>query len=326
MKLIDIGALYDPFSNLLRLYMPTDDSHGDMLIDLLQQDHQIFNDELHGSGEAARLLEDIMDSGWDDDSGEPRTDPHELYQHRSSVWYHTTMAQSWEGFCRDVKRHHNREPDFPELFDEELARLEMELPSGTLLHRARLGFTTDENGRLQPFQGAEIGAPPPDKATPGRANVEGEVVLYVADQEATAVAEVRPWRGLLVSVAEMRLTHDLCVVDLTKASPPTNPFTDEAPMYEEELEQLLLAFGEELGRPLRRADDPTDYLPCQKLVRRIRKSGFYDGIRYPSALSPGKGTNLVFFDPKVMRIGASKLVEAKRVKVTYGPPEDDEEI
>ncbi len=85
-----------------------------------------------------------------------------------------------------------------------------------------------------------------------------------------------------------------------------------------------MAFGEELGRPLRRADDPKNYLPCQKLVRRIRKSGFYDGIRYPSAMAAG-GTNVVLFDPAFVDIGAPKLVEVTQVGVTYGPPRNDEE-
>jgi hypothetical protein len=201
--------------------------------------------------------------------------------------------------------------------------MEVEVPHGTVLHRARVGFVTDGQGAMKPFEGGDMGAPLPERATPGRASVEGEVVLYVADQEKTAIAEIRPWRGLIVSVAEMRAARDLRVVDLNEAPPPPNPFTDEAPQYEEELEQLLIAFGEELGRPLRRADNPNDYLPCQKLVRRIRQSGFYDGIRYPSAMSPG-GTNVLFFDPSALQIGPSYLVEVQDVSVTYAPPEEEE--
>ena len=83
------------------------------------------------------------------------------------------------------------------------------------------------------------------------------------------------------------------------------------------MQELLFAFGEQLGRPLRRADDPADYVPCQKLVHRIRSSGFYDGIRYPSAMAP-KGSNVVLFDPGAVHIGRSKLVEVKEIGITYG--------
>jgi RES domain-containing protein len=232
------------------------------------------------------------------------------------------MAEAWEEFCDKVKEDLTQEPYLPALFDEELARIEITLPQSSILYRARVGFRSIGRSGIQPFEGADIGPPPPEKAKPGRANVEREVVLYVADQEATAIAEVRPWRGLLVSVAELNIVRDLRLVDLSIPPPPSNPFIDEAPQYELELESLLNAFGEELGRPLRRADDPHDYAPCQKLVRRIRKSGLYDGIRYPSAMVPS-GTNLVLFDPKLVKIGPSKVVEVREVGISYGPLEDE---
>jgi RES domain-containing protein len=200
--------------------------------------------------------------------------------------------------------------------------MEAKLPRGTVLYRARVGFVSGEHGRIQPFQGTDIGAPPPRQRKSGRANAEGELVLYVADEEATAIAEVRPWRGLFVSVAQVQAARDVRIVDLSEAPPATNPFTDESPQYEVELEELLMAFGEELGRPLRRADNPSDYLPSQKLVRRIRQCGFYDGIRYPSAMS-SRGTNVVLFDPTVVEIGIARLVEVREIGVTYGSPEEE---
>jgi hypothetical protein len=262
-----------------------------------------------------------METGWDDDSGEPRVGAHELYHCRSSLWYHSTMTEAWDEFCEKVKENPEREPVLPALLEEDLARMEVALPSETRLYRARIGFPIAREGGVQPYRGLDIGAPPVEKAKPGRANSKGEAVLYVADQEATAVAEVRPWRGLLVSVAEITTVRDVHIVDLSKPPPPSNPFIDEAPEYEREFEDLLLAFGEELGRPLRRADDPRDYLPCQKLVHRIRECGFYDGIRYPSAMAPA-GTSVVIFDPDLVRIGQSKLIEVLDMGLSYAPFED----
>lgn len=319
-KLLDVGALYEPFHNLMALYVRSDSPHGEALIDLIQGDYEVFDDDLFSSGGAARMVEDIMDAGWDDDSGEPPVDPRELYQRHP--WYHDTMAEEWEEFSRQVKDDPTREPDLPAPFEEELGRLEARIPKGTTLYRARPGFVIGETGVERPWKGRDIGAPPREKATPGRANFEGEVVLYTADEELTAIAEVRPWRGLLVSVAKMQAADDLRVVDLSRRPPSPNPFTDEVPRYERELEELLIAFGEELARPLRRADSPSDYLPCQKLVRRIQESGSYDGIRYPSAMSPG-GTNVVLFDPAGLQIGRSRLVEVKDVAVKYGSAKED---
>src|SRR5262249_61547567 len=164
--------------------------------------------------------------GWDDDSGESPVNAYELYYRRSSLWHHTTMTEAWEEFCEKVKEDPAHEPYLPTLLDEELARMEVELPHGTILYRARIGFVSVGGDGMQPFEGADIGAPPSERAKSGRANAEGEVRLYAADQEATAIAEVRPWRGLLVSVAEVNSVSDLRLVDLSKPPPSSNPFID----------------------------------------------------------------------------------------------------
>src|SRR5262249_7622793 len=57
---LGVGALYDPFRNLLRLYVPSDSPHGSPLVDLIQDTHEVFDDDLHTSDESARLLQDIM--------------------------------------------------------------------------------------------------------------------------------------------------------------------------------------------------------------------------------------------------------------------------
>ena len=172
----------------------------------------------------------------------------------------------------------------------------------------------------QTIFGADIGAPPDDKAKPGRANRKGYPVLYCAEEEATAVAEVRPARGLFVSVAKVQIDRPLRILDLVKGHPPINPF-EESPYlyshlaYDVELLDLLDSFGNELAGPLRRTDDPRDYLPCQRLSELVHGFGF-DGIRYPSAMNSG-GANVVLFDPSVATILNSKLVEVRNLKIEY---------
>ncbi|MFM0016534.1 RES family NAD+ phosphorylase [Paraburkholderia sediminicola] len=316
-EVVDVDVLYGPFRNLTKLYAPSDWADGDMLIDTIQWDYEVFDDSLYCSDGAASLLEDILLTGWDDDSGESPVRAHELYRRSLGP----TMLEEWNEYCADVKQHPDKKPDLPALFDEEVGRQEAEVRQGTILYRARLGFNKT-GGTIEPYAGADIGPPPHGKAQPGRANQAGEVVLYIADQEVTAVAEVRPARGLLVSVAELRAVRDLRLVDLHKPVRPSNPFTDEVPQYELELEHLLRAFGEELSRPLRRADDHHEYLPCQRLVQRIRESELYDGIRYPSAMAPG-GSNIVLFAPDLATIGASRLVEIQEISVSYVDFQDE---
>ena len=135
------------------------------------------------------------------------------------------------------------------------------------------------------------------------------------------MAEVRPARGEYVSVAKVSAIKELGILDLVTNPEPPNPFTSEfGASYWVELNQLLIAFGEQLKKPLRaRECNPPDYIPSQKLAELIKNSGA-DGIRYPSAMEPG-GTNVVLFDPSVVEIGPSpRLVEIKSVHIEYGEP------
>ena len=62
------------------------------------------------------------------------------------------------------------------------------------------------------------------KAPAGRANKEGSSVFYAADQEKTAVAEIGPYRGMVVSVCEARATEKLIIIDLRQSLQTPNPF------------------------------------------------------------------------------------------------------
>jgi hypothetical protein len=153
------------------------------------------------------------------------------------------------------------------------------------------------------------------KSVEGRANAKGQRVLYVADEEKTAVSEVRPALGFYVSVATLTLIRECRVLDLTKELPPINPFTSEGVSWRVEIRGLLDSLGEEMSRPLERTDDTTFYIPCQRLSNFIRDSG-YDGIRYPSALNPG-GSSIVLFDPDIARVTGSMLVKITEVNFNY---------
>ena len=262
-----------------------------------------------------------MSSGWDDDSGEPPFGASEPYVAQQDHWSHDTLEGIWQEFADKVKSDPTHPLEFRGgdydgfLMDEELpGRRTVSYPVDTLLYGARLGFVRGAD-HDEPYSGVDIHAPPPEKAGPGRANPKGKVVLYCADQEATAVAEVRTARGEYVSVAEVRAARELNILDLVTEAKLPNPFTDDAVSYRVEFAGLLAAFGEELSKPLRSRDDPTDYIPSQKLTERIQMAGV-DGIRYPSAMAPG-GTNVVLFDPSVVNIGASRLVEIVEVEVEY---------
>lgn len=327
--LVPVSDLYNGFDNLLSFYQPAAGPPmelGTAIIDLIQEDWNVFSERLLETNSAGRLLEAIMHSGWDDDSGKPLLGASDPYVARYRHWSHDTLEDIWEQFADEVKSDPTRPlkfrgADFDEFFfhEELIGRRTVRVPAGAVLYRARLGFVRTPDGD-EPYSGVAIGAPPPEKAGPGRANAKGKVVLYCADQEGTAVAEVRPARGEYVSVAEVRAARDLEILDLVTEPEWPNPFTDDAVNYWVEFGGLLAAFAEELSKPLRSRDDPTDYIPSQKLADLIQGARV-DGTRYPSAMAPS-GTNVALFDPSLVHIGTPRLVEIIETTVEYRDAEN----
>ncbi len=326
-RLISVGALRGAFSNLLDMYAPLENEvnvklfreshpldHGSPLVDLIQEDWDVFSEAVIARDRASALLEDIANSDWDDDSAESLLDADDLWTRDNSLW-HESLSEKWMDFRARVLAHPDLEPDFHELLGEDIGCTEVTIPPGSTFFRARIGFATDQDGTCVAYSGSEIGAPPSEKCRSSRAAPDGKRVLYCASNERTAIAEIRPQRGLNVSVATMRSTRELRVLDLRKSRPPLNPFLKGSLRYELELREVLRDFGQELSTPLRRTDNPADYLPSQKVSAFIEQAG-YDGIIYGSAMAPS-GKNVVLFDPGAATPIDSKLVTVKKVSVRY---------
>lgn len=303
--------------NMLSVYREPEDSRlgaGSPLIRLVQEDWQVFNEDLLDEDGWVELLEEIANSDWDDDSGEPMLNARESYV--VGGMFHTSHAEAWSDFADKVRESPGEPLPFHEYFEETFYLAAVTLSEGTVLYRARRGCQVGRYGEHSPYRAANIGAPPPESIKkPGRANEVGEVVLYRADDELTTIAECRPPRGYVVSVCSMTLNREARILDLTASLEPINPFTTDTLLYECEVRELLAAFGEEMSRPLERDDDESHYIPSQRLVHYVRDAR-YDGVRYPSALNP-EGKNLVFFDPAIAEIGDSKLVRITEANLKY---------
>jgi hypothetical protein len=59
---------------------------------------------------------------------------------------------------------------------------------------------------------------------PGHANPIGVSYFCGAEEERTAVAEVRPHQGALATIGEGETLHDLKLIDLTAGMAPASPF------------------------------------------------------------------------------------------------------
>jgi len=190
------------------------------------------------------------------------------------------------------------EDDFGKLLADLEAELGAVLPAGTILYRARIGiakrFMRCDGGWtsetfFQPYMGEEIGAPPPAKATPGRLNRGGVSFLYLATDEETAVAEVRPHPGHRVSIASFRCQKKCRLADFGAI--------DIADFSSSDLRLAIFHLGHTIGREISLPITPEDrhkYSVTQLLADLLRRQGF-DGIRFPSSVAPG--SNVCVFHP-----------------------------
>jgi RES domain-containing protein len=267
----------------------------DTLLDLVQDDWDVFSETLLESGNAGKLLENIANAHWDDDSGENPLDADELYTRRPSIW-HSSLKSAFAGVVSELSDNPD-DPGIPtklaESLGEHFSRVARTIPNGEYFFRGRPGCASP----MTPYSGGAIGAPPPVVASPGRANPAGVSMLYVADVAATAVAELQA-RALHgpISLYRVRTARDVRVLNLVDGYPQINPFTEseETLFWEIEIADLLILLGEELAKPVQNDDDPQEYRITQQLCAAIRDAG-YDGIMYPSTRRDG-GVNLVLFD------------------------------
>jgi hypothetical protein len=157
--------------------------------------------------------------------------------------------------------------------------------------------------------------PIPNWQSEGRANPRGIPCLYLATTRETALAEVRPWIGATVSVAQFQIRRHLTVIDCSKhhsSGSFVSLIGDHARPRED---GAWMAIDQAFARPVNRDDELKEYIPTQ-IIAELFKSAGYDGIVYKSLLSDD-GFNLALFnldDAGVVRCG---LVKAASIRFEF---------
>ncbi len=303
-RVLDASQLSDLFEGVKRHYdsligdpyrigkygvtgMGPDTGH-DSLVELLCDDWDVFSDAIDND-KAAAILTDI----WPGYVGE--------YMHRPNGGWREVEGE-WDGLKSSLM-HEWRFFQAGKSVDAVIGRLLD--PWSDLLgsalesrdwHRARI---QESRGKIIPS--SHMGAPPPGRARAGRANPAGIPHLYVASDQATAVAEVRAEPGDWVTVAKVTVSpKSMQVLDLTRDVRIVDPFAHKDLHEALVLRALLQLFSYELGRPIRASDSEFDYVATQFIAEYFRDKGL-GGVLFRSSLA--SGINAVFFDSAVATVG-----------------------
>ncbi|MBF0130325.1 MAG: RES family NAD+ phosphorylase [Alphaproteobacteria bacterium] len=198
------------------------------------------------------------------------------------------------------------------------------LPMGHHLYRAQVAhdeYDDPDVGSLPCPASPKRMVPEPYAASDGRANPRGIPYLYVADDRHTAIAEVRPWIGSLVSVAIMRTLREQRLVDVRDHGggiaiyPNASPLASKEPSPAKRETSVWNHIARAFREPVLREDNRAGYAPTQVIAEAFRNHG-YDGIAYSSAFGEG-GTNIVLFDTSATELAVCEIHEIRNVKLCH---------
>lgn len=192
------------------------------------------------------------------------------------------------------------------------------IPAGQFLWRAQLGhdWRSDDEyiGDVPAPCSPERMKPPTERATEGRANPKGISYLYLATDRDTALAEVRPWIGALISVSQFKTLRELRIVNCTTDHEGFRIYLEGEPSPQEREEVVWTDIDRAFARPVSPSDDVADYVATQIVAELFKTCGF-DGVAYRSSL--GGGHNIVLFDLDAAEPINGFLFQAKKVKFDF---------
>jgi len=185
---------------------------------------------------------------------------------------------------------------------------------GAVLSRAQIGDewlpeTGEENPH--PFPPERM-KPLRHRAAEGRANPKGLPYLYAATDLETAIAEVRPWVGASVSVAQLRIVRPLMIVNCMTGERPLRLYFAEPKAAERE-RAVWRDVDDAFSRPITQDEQLAEYVPTQVIAESFRYAGM-DGLAYRSSL--GDGHNIALFDLDAANVTACGLFQIRSVKFT----------
>lgn len=193
---------------------------------------------------------------------------------------HTLKSAHLQRFIKEIQEE-NRNPSdarILELLDEIETNPERVIRPGKKVYRCRIVQDERDLGKEPGFYGFDAKASfiaPARYTRDMRANYRYIPYLYCAKHPYTALVEVRPRIGSLVSVATIEAQEEIRLLDLTIQTKPKRMSRAK--------ENLFSDLSYMFSKPVAFEDDTMDYIPTQYIAEYVKKLG-YDGIAYESSL------------------------------------------
>lgn len=303
--LIDVRELEELFQPIISIFKPISSlgikvQDEKLLYQKLQETWKIFNPAQEIN------IRDMLITMFSDSI--PTDDPLlneavEIELHYKEGLVADVHERKWENFAEEIKfknRFFLNETIDLNLLRDLLKSFTKTYDPGKIFFRARV---SNKDG----YDIADMGKPPIEKATSGRANPSGIPYLYLSANLETTLYESRASYLDYITIAEFKLKQTLHVVSLREII-SVSPF-----IFGDKLEnyithqKYLMRLEKELSKPVRRFDKELDYLPSQYLCEYVKSLG-YDAIEYASSLKEG-GINIAVFNDCKLQPSKVELFE-----------------
>jgi len=245
--------------------------------------------------------------------------------------------KSWRSYYdfREVVHRKNRyilddeSLDFLNSLIETCSDRERKIEAGAILWRAQNGHSwypyyqedpeTKEEVHVDDFPSPfpeERMKPLANSAVEGRANPKGIPYLYVATDKYTAMSEVRPWLGAIISIAQIKIERNLKVLDFSVEHGEKHNFSlyFKEPTSEEKTKAVWRDIDNAFSEPTQDSDMKSDYAPTQIISEYVKSKG-YDGIAYKSSLA--EGHNVALFDIDSASVVHRTVYKASGIKFDF---------
>lgn len=296
-RTIELEELKDFLLALISLYEPV--SEGGLSIeDCLEKYTPIFSSKDIAGKVMAHMTE------------EPKQAP-QSYTLKSSL---TNDSYSWGKTKHSVKSEYRFFTSMHKYIEPFLPVYETYLPIGKILYRARL--TPAKEGKVEGFSKQDMGAPPCDNASSGRANPAGISYLYLCDDKMTPLYEIRSNREDIATLGSFTVKTELKIFDFSKTPSYFKLFGEDTEIEDIFLShKLLREVGKDMSKPKRSTDSELEYIPTQYICEFLKLKK-YDGVCFHSSLKSG-GVNIVLFKTENVDCVETKLVKILNVDISY---------
>lgn len=169
-------------------------------------------------------------------------------------------------------------------------------------YKGSIDFYRARIGDFKNAPNKELLAPPNYLAKEGRCNPEWISYLYLCSDIETAISEVKPSEGELVTVARIEINDNCKFFKFNVNDVQEGKYRALINVIDEDLSQVITA------------NEKMSYIPFQFISEYIKNKG-YSGFIYSSAV--GDGLNYLIYEPKDIQVISRELFHIKEVKYYF---------